>query len=61
MNFKTEILWNGREQISVKAKNKIAETDMDLNFIMFNFYLSLRIKMKVNWILLKLRILIFYE
>ena len=39
---------------SVKAKNKIAKTDMDLNFTILNFYLFLKTKMKVNRILLKI-------
>ena len=54
MNFKMEIIWNVLEQISVKIKNKIAKTDIDLNFTAFNSYLFLKTKTKVNRILLKI-------
>ena len=40
------------EHSSVKVMNKIAKTDINLNFIIFNFYLFL--KTKVSQILLKI-------
>ena len=54
MNIKMEIFWNVPEQFSVKVKNKIARTGIDLNFTIFNFYLFLKLKTKVNQVLLKI-------
>ena len=54
MIFKTEIFWTVLEQFSVNVKNKIAKTDTDLNFIILNFYLFLKTKIKVNKILLRI-------
>ena len=53
MIFKTEIIWIGLGQFSVKVKNKTAKTDTDLNSSISNFYLSLKTITKVNRILLK--------
>ena len=49
-DFKMEIFFKVLEQLSVKAKNKIAKTDINLNFITFNFYLFKKNESKSNFI-----------
>ena len=49
-----EIFFKVLEQFLVKFKNKIAKTDINLNFIILNFYLFLKTKTKINQILLRI-------
>ena len=54
MNIKMEIFWNVPEQFSVKVKNKVAKTNIDLNFSIIYFFFLKKTRTKVNRILLKI-------
>ena len=47
-DFKMKFFLKILEQFSIKVKNKIAKIGINLNFLIFNFYLFLKTKAEVN-------------